>query len=271
MEKLYYVTSFNKKMFHQTGRFLINSFITSKSEGTLLVAYEDMEQEYIQESIPELIRKFANIEYLSLDNHKYGQWKKSVRSVTPVKHGGTLEEDDSLKVPGKPYYSWNQRATGWASKTFAMKTLVKEELADMIIWVDSDSVFKKKIERKWLEKEIFKIGVDIDPYKGFYHFGPYRKTTMKAAETGLFGFTKPGFHVINKAYTEYMTCEYQLQDRWDDSALYTRLMCEGVDKAFFRDLVTGDNGQSKNHVIVQGPFRKFISHEKGTHNRTILK
>lgn len=261
-----YVTSFNKPFYESTGRNLINTFIKTKTHGSLFVAYEDN---------CDIVDNPKVIKY-NLDNDVNLQnWLKNNQNYIPEQFGGSappcnctqqdIDESDCYRCHkiGCAHSIWNHRASGWAKKTFAMKAAIEQCDPDYLIWVDSDSIFLRKIMTVFIES-IFK------QRSVFYHYGPIRKDRVKAAETGLMGFKKSAFFIIDNVYNKYISQEYLLEPRWDDSHLYTQQFENN--KSICTDLVENQKRwKSKTtHVVHLGPFAGLIRHDKGHHHRSKL-
>ena len=84
MNKTLYVTSFNKKLFDVTGKAMIESFLSSKIEGDLLVTHED--------DIAQEIPKADNISLLKLEDYEFlNHWLRENKDIIPIEYGGEME------------------------------------------------------------------------------------------------------------------------------------------------------------------------------------
>jgi len=159
-----YVTSFNKKLYEATGKDMLESFVYVKTEGEILVTYED------DITIPKH-RKF--IPY-NLDTDDFlNNWLEENKDVIPKSIGGNFEGSMS---------KYNARASKWFRKIAALnKALEYKDRYEAIVFVDSDTTFKNKITEEYV------LSV-FDNSAMFYHLGQYRKHIDAGIESGFIGF-----------------------------------------------------------------------------------
>lgn len=248
-----YVTSFSKDIYKSTGKHLIKSFLAKEVEGSLFTFTDG---DFDIESSDLIVRRNH------YDDNIFNSWLDKNKPNIPAKYGGG-SSGCSCKggehSRGCCHAFWNKRASQWARKTFAMKSVIDDYSPDVIVWIDSDSVFDSKLTAKNLDKIIFDSCA-------VYHYGPFRKKKYGSAETGLMAFRDSGYFIINKVYNRYLSQEYLKEPRWDDSHLYT-LEFEKNDCC--TDLIT--EYRQDTHVVHRGPFKKFITHKKGHHHRSKIR
>jgi len=301
-----FVTSFNRKFYNQNGKYLLESFADSKSEGKMFVAYEEMSEEELIESIPEeFVDKFI---FYNLDNDEYKEWAKSLNYVTPKKFGGTAEDtcdcaenDDILKYvlkrrksfgdPNPPnprldkkfmkkhvhrtgengchVYDWNARCVGFAAKVFAIQRAIEKLNPEMLVWVDCDSVIVDKITKNFVQ-EIFQGKHDGTywSYDAFYHYGPYRENNSNLAiESGVIGFTRNGFDLVEDVYNRLIDKSFLTLFRRDDGYIWQVVLHDNQENR--QRCIDLAEHVYNNKVVENSVWGKYINHLKGLHYGTL--
>ena len=176
MNKTLYVTSFNKKLFDATGKAMIQSFLSSKIEGDLLVTYED--------DIAQEIPKADTISLLKLEDYEFlNHWLRENKDIIPIEYGGEMEGCGCKDIPSNKHYykdhikrcpnlGFNRRASLWFRKIAAMHkalSVSKDKGYERVVFIDSDVLFKKSITDEFLDKIFNSAGF-------FFHLGIHRKS-----------------------------------------------------------------------------------------------
>jgi len=258
-----YVTSFSPRMYEASGRKLVKSFINQKVEGRLLCTYDDTID----------IIEDGNVEFQCLDQREdLLKFLEDNDDVIPEKLGGSAKQC-RCKSGGRkyakaiyanhvakcPYSGWNFRASQWFRKLVSMKMFRVYEQDEILIWIDSDCIFQKRL----LYRDVVNIFQDADM---FFNYGRFRKNTIMSIETGLMGFRNDGFTILDRVYDKYITGAFRSQPRWDDSWMFTREVESKNREYNVIDLVPDEYNSS--HVVSSTPLGAFIKHDKGSHHRT---
>tara|TARA_R100000008_G_scaffold85460_1_gene75456 strand:+ start:3391 stop:4167 length:777 start_codon:yes stop_codon:yes gene_type:complete len=241
--KTLYVTSFNKKLYEATGKKMIESFVFNKTEGDLLITYEDG----IDEEIPKH-RKFI---FYNLEQDEWlAQWLKENEDIIPTFLGGKFEGEY-----GKAQ-KFNNRASQWFRKIVALnKALDYKHEYDAIIFIDSDTIFTKKLPAENIDK-IF------DGASMFYHLGSYRRESNTGIESGIIGFNlkEMGAVILGLVINKFRSGEFREYLRWDDGYVFRKVVEENP------QIPTRDVANChESNVVEYGPFADYIFHNKGIH------
>ena len=237
-----YVTSFNKNLYQVTGRSMIESFVKWKTEGDLLITFEDG----IDSDIPKH-RKFL---FHDLNKDEFlKNWLKENEDIIPIAYGG--------KFVGTFANKFNRRAACWFRKIVAVKASLDLGY-DKVIFVDSDSVFKKKITEEYVDEV-------LEGNSMFYHLGDLRIKRNMGIESGFIGWDlkNGGREYLDIIIESFKSGDFRKYIRWDDGYVF-RMIVEENPQIKTKDVTEGLN---LLEVIPNGPFRNFIRHDKGIHGR----
>ncbi len=249
-----WVTSFARDMWKATGERMVNSFLNSGSDGRLLVCTEG---DIALPQHPRLLQ-------FDLDQSRFlKEWLSANRAYIPVEMGGTspgcrcvpgvlLPSKSKRHKPGCPGQWFNRNASRWFRKVVSLREALTRE-ADTIVWVDCDCAFSKRVA----EAEVGRW------FRGASIF--YFRSTRPIAETGIVGYRgSPGREAIECLIGLYASQEYRRHPRWDDSAMFERVLQlkPGVAAVDVADKV-GHNAE----VVPYSPVGPFIQHFKGHHGR----
>jgi hypothetical protein len=268
MNKTLYVTSFNKKLFDATGKAMIQSFLSSKIEGDLLVTHED--------DIAKEIPKADTISLLKLEDYEFlNHWLRENKDIIPTEYGGEMEGCGCKDIPpNKHYYKdhikrcpnlgFNRRASLWFRKIAAMHkalSVSKDKGYERIVFIDSDVVFKKTITDEFLDKIFKSAGF-------FFHLGIHRKRIGTGIESGFIGFSKnnQGFDFLQIVINSFITGDYRKYDRWDDGYVFRKIWEEHPEIPS-KDVVGPHQLKPFSHVVRYGMFAPYLEHDKGSHTR----
>lgn len=248
-----YVTTFNKEIFRASGKAMVESFIDTQINRKILCCSEGFNYD----------EKFKKNNITSIDiaeSKLLKSWLYENKKYIPSKYGGKADPKYNPEV----FLPWNFRAAGWFRKIVAMnQALTMSNDFDVIIFVDSDSKFKKYISDELITKA-------FDGKSCFYHWGEQRKQKDLAVESGFIGFLMDhaGKDILDTWISKYNNGEFRRYMRWDDGGMMSNVLLERNFKNS-NDLVTNyaDNGKSKSHVIERGLFADYINHDKGLHKK----
>ena len=268
MNKTLYVTSFNKKLFDATGKAMIQSFLSSKIEGDLLVTHED--------DIAKEIPKADTISLLKLEDYEFlNHWLRENKDIIPVEYGGEMEGCGCKDIPpNKHYYKdhikrcpnlgFNRRASLWFRKIAAMHkalSVSKDKGYERVVFIDSDVLFKKSITDEFLDKIFNSAGF-------FFHLGIHRKRIGTGIESGFIGFSRDnqGFDFLQIVINSFITGDYRKYDRWDDGYVFRKIWEEHPEIPS-KDVVGPHQLKPFSHVVRYGMFAPYLEHDKGSHTR----
>lgn len=236
------VTSFNQDGYNSYGRNMIESFIQNVDENINLIVIVDNFFDDIDPSHEE----HSRIKFLDMRIVSQGQCDFERRHQSPICHGrfGTFYDYrfDAVKFSHKP-------AAILAAHEFAPD-------ADVLIWFDADTVFKKPLPISFLEKK----------FPAWAHVG-YFPRNQNHTEGGLIMFRT--LHDNVKAFVRIFWQVYEQDqvfrlDAWTDCHVFDSLLAGAQKDGFLRAINLGDD-VSKNtmHPIVNSEWFKFIDHLKG--------
>ena len=130
--KILYVTTFNQRLYDATGKNMIESFVRYKTEGDLLIAYEDGLDKVIPHHRKFIFHDLETDEFLS-------SWLKDNEDIIPTSLGGTFDGEYELEA------KFNQRASQWFRKIVALNKAMDLKEYDAIVFLDSDTTINKNI------------------------------------------------------------------------------------------------------------------------------
>jgi hypothetical protein len=265
--KILYVTSFAEDMYNASGKKLLNSFISTKQTGDLLVCYENFN----------FISEYDNI--ISYNIGEYGfllKWLEKFKDIIPEYQGGCATNISCPEAFTPP----NRRAARWFRKVAALHYAVNiiarpDNKYDTIIWIDSDCFFNKLITNRLYQQSFNKTGV-------FYHLGFQRNKKEKGVESGFIGFNKEyyGFDFLDSLFKIYMTGRFKKYPRWDDGYIIKMVIniqpkiivkyknSDIIQKIHTNDLIKQDiYSPYINNILSLSIFKDYIIHDKGMHAR----
>lgn len=264
--KVLYVTSFNKEIYEQSGKKMIESFIQTDDERNLLVCYEGMNFEEVEESS----RNSRLISYSLHDDTFLSEWIAINLNLIPEIFGGKATPENS---PQTFKYDFNMRASLFFRKVVSLKVAMEKfgESYDAIVWVDSDCVFNKKIPDAIFSK-VFSKNIGC-----FYFLGAKRKVHKgrnnqgSGIETGFIGFYKNngGYNILQDWINCYKDGSFKKMMRWDDGYVF-KILHEKNKYPNSLDIASKSNMIS----VISDPkqvFFPYIVHFKGRHSKGFLK
>lgn len=253
-----WTTSFTKELYEVSGQKLLESFLQTKTAGTMFVGYEGFKDSDLSELV-----KSDRIVYYDLETDLYlPQWLADNKDVIPKENGGeTLpcECKDAGKAPSNNHdkgchWSWfNRNCYRWFRKVVVLNEAINRyDKTKDLVWIDCDCVFKRNVA-------ISKIREMHDRYDGFYIKG-----IRRVPECGIVGYNmnRKGKQVFEKLKGFYDSGEFKKWHRWDDSFVYSQAArhfnCRDIGSRRF-----GGDG----HVVQHSQLREYILHNKGEHGR----
>jgi hypothetical protein len=240
--KILYVTTFNQRLYDATGKNMIESFVRHKTEGDLLIAYED--------GLDKVIPHHKKFIFHNLETDKFlSSWLKDNEDIIPTDLGGTFEGEYKGRA------KFNQRASQWFRKIVSLNRAMDLKEYNAIVFLDSDTTINKNLTASKIE-EIF------DGQSMFYHLGPYRDESGTGIESGIIGFNlnEQGGILLACVINKFRSGDFKNYIRWDDGYIF-RMVVEENTQIPTRDLVN----VRENDVVEHGPFAEFIVHKKGVH------
>tara|TARA_B100000073_G_scaffold347485_3_gene362008 strand:+ start:546 stop:1337 length:792 start_codon:yes stop_codon:yes gene_type:complete len=262
--KVLYVTTFNKKLYDQSGKNLIDSFLKHISCGEMLVCYEDIEFCNLN---PERI-----LEYNMEKDQYMCNWINNNKHNIPEMYGGIADSNHHIvkQFESKKGQYWaNHRASRYFRKIVALNYAINKfsNNYEFIFFVDSDCIFKKNITLEKIESELFGNNESM-----IYYWSNYRMEIGRGPETGLTGYCKKnnGFKFIKHICDCFESQDFLRFEYWDDGYVIGRLIKENNDSYNFKDLV-GDSKERTTRVmeIKTNPLFGYIHHFKNRHQTSV--
>lgn len=249
-----YVTTFNEKLYLSSGHKMLESFKQMKVEGDFVVCTEGM------------IYDDGDFSVYDLDNDSWlKEWTKKNEDIIPVHYGGIATEVDDGKILEKWGTRFNMQAARWFRKIVALNfALANFDFYKYIIFCDCDIIFTKRLT----EDYVAKVFSDCDV---FYHLGQHRRKRGTGIESGFIGFKRGlGYDFLREVFKKFDSGDFRKYQRWDDGYVFRAMIVDdGMGKQYnCKDIAeVPDNQIIGGHVVKWGPFKNFISHDKGKHQR----
>ncbi len=260
----------NRKLFDVTGYKFINSFISSETEGDLIVASETLRD--IIDPLAEITNgRTVKISCYNLQEDKfYTDWLEENKGIIPERYGGLAKPCDCQTSNswenhkrGCHWNNFNQRAVNWLVKPVSLNYALQQysKVYPYVVWLDCDIILKQRIPEKFIHNIFKDCGC-------FYHLGPNRKSRDTGIESGVCGFSQKnrGFDLLRKFIDVYNNKQFHRYSRWDDGYLFRKIV-EGNPDIPTKDLVGPHREQEFAHVVKHGIFAPYIDHDKGSHHR----
>ena len=251
-----YVTSFTETMFQLSGQRLINSFLSygMDQQGDLLCGVEGFLLPTDQH--PALIQfDLDQSEFLSL-------WQKKYSYLIPQELG--IGGKATVQSCPKAYSRWNYRAALWfrkvASLHYALEYVRKDgenSKYNKIVWIDSDCVWMKPLPKNFWSP--------FDKHRCLYHFGPVRDRVGHGIESGILVFYPTGYYLLDRVFQMFTGGDFEKCKRWDDGWIFKKVLLKEKGCHEMVCYPLPKHAKTETEVIMRGPFRDFIKHDKGRH------
>ena|SRR3990167_5775367 len=253
--KVLYVTSFARDMYEASGERLISSFASKGVPGKILCFVEGFD----------LPKKTNRVIERRLDGDPIlDSWLVANLDVIPTHLGGRHE---GCQCPGGPLdvhskmhsqpcvgYWFNRNASRWFRKVVALYRAM-DQAADVLVWLDSDCFFKKKLPEEQVARTFKSRAV-------FY----MQSRRRKVLESGIMGFflDRGGRRFIELTLDRYRSGEFRKHPRWDDCYQWqlTRDKHKDIPST---DIATRASGHAD--VARHSTLKDFLEHDKGRHGR----
>ena len=266
-----YVTTFNEKLFNQSGKNLIESFSKFINNADMLVCYEDFS----------FISDNSRILSYNLENDPYiNNWLIKYAYIIPKFYGGNAPDDSEIFKDNNPDYwggtngqSWaNFRASRYFRKIISLNYALIHfsKLYDYIFVIDSDCIFKGSLNDNLINK------LFDDETSMIYFWSRFRKKINRGPETGFTGYCKRnnGFNFAKIICDCFFSGKFLNYQYWDDGYVIGQVINEYKNndnnnlKLKLKDLV-GHLGCKTTRVmdIQDQPLFPYIKHFKNKHDR----
>lgn len=255
-----YVTSFNKTLYQNSGRKMLDSFYNTKCEGDMLVTYDgSFQKDY---------GRYPALDRYCLDKDPWlAAWTANFKEYLPEKYGGVKHPNYEYGLekypPGRErdgIIEFRQGAGRWAKKTTAMKVAFDKFKHDYIVYLDCDIVIRRKITMDF----IYQNSKDFDVV---YHMGNFRIQQGMGIESGVIIFNvKRGREFLNSFFDLYTSGKFLNYKRSDDGYLLWENV-KLLPHLSYRDLVPDHQVKHGGHVVREGIFKDYLEHYKGSHKK----
>lgn len=257
-----YVTSFNKDMYDMSGGKLLDTFVKFNKKSYMLVCYEGMKLENKNHQI--VSYNLANSQFLN-------NWLKENEKDIPTEYGGKATPENNKDLFNNYF---NKAASKWFRKVVSIDYAVKTygHLFNYVVWVDADCYAIKTIPKQMVDLAFGTNHV-------IYHLSSKRRRNKQGIESGIIGFKKGlGYKFMDIVSQKFKSGEFRKYSRWDDGWVFREVVDEETvnnkkrdekDKIKMLDVVghVPDNQIVRSEVIPYGPFKPYLIHEKGKHNK----
>lgn len=248
-------------MYRVTGVRLVESFLRTRTEGTLLICHEGFPGAFPVKQ-PRL--RTYSLKRSALLN----SWLARNRDIIPRRFGGAARDCD-CPVPRDPFsrhrlgchaYWFNQNACRWFRKIVSLQYALRLPAYDTVVWVDADCVFKRPLPESVVAASFSENAV--------YYLKSGDREVM---ESGVIGIrtSAEGRKFIAVTVDRYRSGAFRNDPRWDDSYQFQRTLREHPDIPSI-DIATGAIGKKPyGYVLPCSPLAPYLFHQKGFHARTL--
>lgn len=255
-----FVTSFNQELFNASGKAMCESYLSSGSIGRLWVASENMQGSDIPSGDNITVHPIEDIPGLK-------QWETANKDIIPKDLGGTAvckcpgrpEPHSKKHKPGCPNAWFNRYASRWFRKVIAILDAARHGGAEIIVWMDSDSIFKKTVDDE----------IILEALKG-KAVGYMKSKDRPVIESGLIIMHggRGGFHLVESVYQRYMTGQFRKDERWDDGYQWQMVLQADPElKSNSIDMASKASGHAD--VLPHTVLGSYVEHHKGKHSRVM--
>lgn len=255
-----WATTFSADLWEHSGKLLIDSFVATKTPGTLVAYVEGMDipktPNVIQHRLDDdpFLAKFLETHKEVIPSEMGGKAMFPVCTCKGGPYGPHVAERHKLPCVG---YWFCKNAFRWLRKPLSAKYACDRygDEFDIMMWVDADASFLKTIPPdvvwSWFRKRYGCI---------------YLKNKRTAIETGVFGYHMKlgGRRIADAVLERYSTGKFRRDQRWDDCVQ----MELGIKASKIPALDIATKVGPRNTVIQFSPLAPYLGHDKGRHNRT---
>jgi len=265
-----YVTSFDRDMYAATGVHLLDSFVSSGTQGTLLCCSEGGLANQL--SSPDR----AIVSY-DLDSSEFLRtWLEANRDIIPIELGGQAQpctcpgqrDPWGIHVERCPYHWFNKNASRWFRKVVSLEHAMRCRTADALIWIDCDCRFKKGVASEFWA-DLFGDAVVL------YHKGPARSVV----ESGVLAIRldELGRQFLDCVLDMYRSGSFRNEVRWDDGYIVGQVILRNpgvpskdlASRGSSFDPVAPPREYKFGFVLPDSPIGEYIDHFKGVHGAVL--
>jgi hypothetical protein len=257
--KVLWATTFSADLYATSGHLLLDSFVKTRTPGTLVAYTEGMD---LPETPSAVGHRLEGDPILA-------DFLAANRDVIPRSLGGLVNAPECRcrkgpfdvhskrhKLPCVGYW-FCKNAFRWLRKVVAAKRAADAYGGDhdLMVWVDSDARFLQTVP-----PEV--VASWFSPRLACF----YLKSKRTAIETGVVGYNMRtgGRKVIDRLVERYTSGRFRKDARWDDCVqLGAAIKASGMKCV---DLATAVG--ERNTVIQHSPLGEYLGHDKGLHRRT---
>lgn len=264
MSNVLYVTSFTSDMYKVSGKKMIETFQKYHPNNKMVVCYEKMK-------LRDLGDLSDNILTYDLNKSDFlKKWLFKNRDIIPFYMGGLATPQNNSKLLKNEF---NRQASCFFRKIVSIDYAISSygKKYNSIVWMDADSYFMKNIPNKTISKIFSKSHV-------FFHLGTKRQKANLGIESGIIGFKNGnGYKFFKIVANKFRNGSFRQYEKWDDGYVFRKVWEEVVKfnkkypnnpyKILFNDVVSHIVKSDRNEVIPYGPFKDYVTHEKGKHKR----
>lgn len=263
--KVLFVTTFNQRLYDQSGQDLLKSFLEYMKDYDLLICYEDQLEATLKGIIHECRSgqsgQSSQVYLYPLQTDEYLQkWTSNNLDRIPEIYGGTAN-DQIFKDKTQPWA--NYRCAGYFRKIVALNHALNYYSMnyDLLCIIDCDCIIKQSIPFELFER------LNDNKVSMFYYWGKYRQSINRGPETGFTGYFKEGngydfARIICDTFSNQSFLNYEY---WDDGYVIGQLIRTYTDRFQFLDLVNTVKSRTTRVMELNNPFLQYIYHFKNKH------
>lgn len=255
MNKILWVTSFNKELYEASGRHLLRSFEATESEGDFYIGYENMTDidpgkagtTWFDLDYSDMLQKFLKTYEDAIPEYLGGKAKPCNCSTNPFK------KEERFHIKGCHFTWWNRNASRWFRKFATLeKALNWADESTFICWLDSDCLFKNKVTVDFITK-LFGENELL-----------YLRGVRGLLEAGFVGYNNDD--ILQILFQLYMSGNFRHLKRWDDCYALEKVI--GSKRFICKDIATKTHGDFGD-VFTHSEIGNYLVHNKGLHGRKL--
>ena len=263
--KILYVTTFNEKLFNESGKQLLKSFYSFIDNAEMLVCYEGFRFQSNNSRV--LSYDLTNDSYMN-------NWLTNHANIIPKFYGGNAADDSDIFKDNKKDYWGGEKGQFWAkfrasryfrkivSLNYAITNFSKKY--DYIFVIDSDCIFKASIKEDLINK-LFDNKTSM-----IYFWSKFRESINRGPETGFTGYSKEnnGFNFAKIICEYFSSGKFLNYTYWDDGYVIGQIINEyKKNKEFILKDLVGDMTSKTTRVmdIKNQLLFNYVKHFKNMH------